>query len=240
MIFLKEANLLFLKPFKVAGTSFEIALSRFAGSNDIISELRRDDHIRQSLGYPGERNYKFTWRERLAMRPTRQLKLLYHKHERIKYPQHTSAEQARTYLGASTFDNALKISIVRNPFDFLVSHYFWHNKNNNKPKPSLASWLRKNPWVFGRNDQFYYLGARDIIDYYIRFETLLEDTKKLEAIKPQLSGLSESLSRISAKSGIRPDDAKVENMFKDQPLLIRTVQFFYEEHIKRFGYTAPF
>ena len=37
MIFLKDPNIIFLKPQKVAGTSFEIDLSKFASSSDIIT-----------------------------------------------------------------------------------------------------------------------------------------------------------------------------------------------------------
>lgn len=54
MIFLRDINVLFLKPRKVGGTSFEIALSRYAGGGDIITPISETDEItRRNLGYRG-------------------------------------------------------------------------------------------------------------------------------------------------------------------------------------------
>jgi len=240
MIYLRQANILFLKPFKVAGTSFEIALSKFAGPDDIISPLRRDDEIRRSLGFPGERNYRFTWQERLRMRVNDQLKLLYYKHKQIKYPQHTSARMARDFLGEGSFDKAFKVSIVRDPFDFLISHYFWHNTNADEPVLDFPNWVRQNPRVLNRNEQFYFIDGEEVIDFYIRFENLLEDSLELEKLRPEIRGLSDTLSGISAKSGIRPEHASRENLFRGEPELIEAVKFFQLKHMRKFDYSAPY
>lgn len=59
MIFLGKHGLLFLKARKVAGTSFEIALSRFAGPDDIITPIAPDDEeIGRQRGFAGPRNYR--------------------------------------------------------------------------------------------------------------------------------------------------------------------------------------
>lgn len=51
MIYLASRNLLFVKPKKTAGTSVEIALSRNAGSEDIVTPLlEEDEKIRWDLG----------------------------------------------------------------------------------------------------------------------------------------------------------------------------------------------
>lgn len=239
MIFLEDANLLFLKPFKVAGTSFEIALSKFAGPNDIVSQLRRDDNIRRQLGFPGEQNHKFTWRERLSMRPKRQLKLFYYKHERIKYPQHTSAKKARMLLGQNVFEQAFKVSIIRDPFDYIISHYFWHNRKKEHSNQTLDSWITRNPWIINRNDQFYFLDGEEIIDFYVRFENFSEDIQQLETLKPELMGLSGTFNGIFAKAGVRPENANREVMFRDNPLLVQAVTFFHRSHMKTFGYSPP-
>lgn len=50
MILLTDPKILFLKPRKVAGTSFEIALSAFANCNDVITPIAEEDEIiRQKL-----------------------------------------------------------------------------------------------------------------------------------------------------------------------------------------------
>lgn len=59
MIHLKKQNIIFLKPRKVAGTSFEIALSQFATTGDIITPIGSTGEIyRQSLGFRKCQNYR--------------------------------------------------------------------------------------------------------------------------------------------------------------------------------------
>ena len=58
MITLFDSKFIFLKPRKVAGTSFEIALSSFASINSIITPISTDDElIRNQLGFLGAQNF---------------------------------------------------------------------------------------------------------------------------------------------------------------------------------------
>ena len=65
MIYLKDKKILFLKPIKVAGTSFEIALSKFASTSDIITPLEHieDAELRRKLRYRDAQNYKMKLRD---------------------------------------------------------------------------------------------------------------------------------------------------------------------------------
>ena len=45
LLYLSKSNMLFLKPRKVAGTSFEIALSRSAGTADIVTPISLEDEL---------------------------------------------------------------------------------------------------------------------------------------------------------------------------------------------------
>lgn len=58
MIISHKYRYIFLKTNKTAGTSVEIALSRFCGPDDIITPITpEDEEIRRELGYPGPQNY---------------------------------------------------------------------------------------------------------------------------------------------------------------------------------------
>ena len=60
MIVSHQHKLIFIKPRKVAGTSFEIALAKFCSEGDIITPIsRNDEEIRQRLGFIGPRNFNF-------------------------------------------------------------------------------------------------------------------------------------------------------------------------------------
>jgi hypothetical protein len=239
MIYLEKPNILFLKPLKVAGTSFEIALSKFAGPNDILTELRRDEPLRAKRGYQEPTNFRWPLSEIVKMRRNDILKLLYYKRNRRKFVQHTSAGQARERLGNDRFDGAFKVSIVRNPFDQLISLYFYYIFKGAAKQPSLETWIYENPWVLTTNEQFYTIGHDEIIDFYIRYEKFAEDIAQLEQQKPVLLGLGDAFKDTNAKSGIRPKDRSTDEYFERKNALINTVLFFQGHHIERFGYPIP-
>ncbi|GAA0689798.1 hypothetical protein GCM10009022_10130 [Vreelandella titanicae] len=58
MVFLNNEKIIFLKTRKVAGTSFEMALSRYAKAGDIITPISPDDErARKELGFASCQNY---------------------------------------------------------------------------------------------------------------------------------------------------------------------------------------
>ena len=59
MIINHKYKFIFIKSFKTAGTSLEIALSKFCSENDIITTIvEEDEKIRKKIGYSGPRNNK--------------------------------------------------------------------------------------------------------------------------------------------------------------------------------------
>ena len=58
MIISHAHKFIFLKTNKTAGTSIEIALSKFCGPSDIITPISpEDEEMRRKLGYLGSQNY---------------------------------------------------------------------------------------------------------------------------------------------------------------------------------------
>jgi hypothetical protein len=236
VIFLESPKIIFIKPRKVAGTSFEIALSKFAGKDDIITPISVDDEAtRKKLGYRGAQNYKYSLQECLSIPKTQIAKAL----NRMKWPHkffnHISASEARLRLGDKVWNGSTKITIVRNPYDRLVSQYFFRLKRSNGAI-DFEAWCRSNPEVFAINDEQYLIDGEDIIDFYIRYETLEEDIRALERKVPALSGLYEEFSTISAKGGIRPKSATSDEVFEKWPSTKAPVDFFCAFEIEKFGY----
>lgn len=233
MIFLKGLNILFLKPEKVAGTSFEIALSRYAGPADIITRInRKDEETRSRLGHRGPQNYRKT---RADFAAADVLHLLRAGSAPQIYAQHMTAREARGAMGPEVFDGALKLSIVRNPFDRLVSHYHWRNKGRTD-LPAFPDWLRANPEIINFNDRFYRIDGQDIIDHYLRFEDLDGDIGDLEARFPDLAGLADTLKGITSKGDVRPKERTLAAYYGGDEDLVAAVRFLNRDHVDRFGY----
>jgi len=170
MIFLKEQNLIFLKARKVAGTSFEIALSKFSGPTDIITPIEKvDENTRAELGFRGAQNYKMPLGEALRQPKYERLKTVLKRSLPYKYFNHIPAKEAKQKLGQETFDASFKVAIVRNPFDKLVSQYFWFTRSTSSP-PGFDTWLRERPGFINDNNIQYFIDGENIIDFYIRYE----------------------------------------------------------------------
>lgn len=235
MIYLSKQKILFLRPRKVASTSFEAALARFAGPGDIVTPIAKEDEQKKAeRRFALRQNYKEPFRDILkSARKTADL-IRYRKRKTLFY-HHISAKLARERLGHELFEDAFKISIVRNPYDLLVSFYFWRMRGNDNPPP-FVEWIRRSPEVLNLNRELYFVDSEYVIDFQIRYESLETDILELERRRPELSGLSHDLTFLSSKSGVRPKSGTAPKMFEHENVLRETVGFFNRDVIERFGY----
>jgi len=101
MIVSHRHKFIFLKPRKVAGTSVEVALSRHCGGDDILTPIGA---------------YDSRWDEDQYVHPGR------------KWPglkRHATVQEIRRVIGEDIWRRYYKFSIVRNPWDLVVSQYHW-------------------------------------------------------------------------------------------------------------------
>lgn len=129
MIYLESPRILFIKPRKVAGTSFEIALSKFAKGGDIVTEISPDDEVvREQLGFQGAKNFSYSVKDFLSLDKKKLLKSFYERKMPRKFYNHISASELKVKLGDAVWDNSTKITIVRNPYERIVSQYYYSIK----------------------------------------------------------------------------------------------------------------
>ncbi len=199
MIISHKNKFIFIKPAKVAGSSVEVALSKWCGEKDIITpqgdfDSKSDDDFYNSIG----RNYK-------------------------GFHGHISAEEVKEKIGEDIWNSYFKFTIARNPWDVVISRYFYEKyrtfrrefsynnlKRKIKMKDIISGRILKKAKNFIKlnlerkaninnfddfinffvkslknNSEFYFNSQGfPILDFYMRYENLEDDYKKIcEIIK---------------------------------------------------------
>ena len=127
MVISHSLKVIFIKLKKVSGTSFEIALSKFCDSNDVITKLEEEE-TRISLGFTKASNYKI-FRTKLILA---KLKMLTgaKKYRTFKTSiEHLGAKEIKEIIAPDVWNNYLKIAIIRSPYQKAISYYFWKKRS---------------------------------------------------------------------------------------------------------------
>lgn len=239
MVVLSDPKLIFIKPHKVGGTSFEIALSKYAKKDSIITPIgKTDEAVRKALGYRGPQNYKYPIHELMTLPAKRIAKNLLSGFWPEKYISHLTAREIYNLLPRSTWEDHLKISIVRNPFDIAVSAYFWLNQDP-KDRPDFGSWCLEHVEQLLVNRKSYYIDKKEVVDFYLVYHRLEEDLLELESKMPTLAELWNAFCSISTKGGTRPAHASIEYMFANAQKARTLIVSLFDEEIERFGFKTP-
>lgn len=199
MILSHKYRFIFLKTAKTAGTSIEIALSKHLGTDDIITPISaQDEKIRQRLGFRGPQNFRVPFRQHSI----RELPGALFLGRRKRFYNHMAAAEIRTLIGDEIWNSYYKFCFERNPFDRVISLYFWCHKS--EPRPTLAEFL-EGPEIHlltQRGLDLYSDSAGHVcVNRVGRYERLNED---LEEIRLAV-GLPESLHLPMAKAAHRKD-----------------------------------
>jgi len=139
---------IYIKNHKVAGSSVESFFGKFCIHPDKIYNY--EDSIEQGIdddGIVGSR-------------------LDAGKKEDI-WKNHLSAERIKTLLGSDKFNTYFKFAVIRNPYDVIVSYYYWE-----KSKLPFKEYAKTK---IVKNLRRCSIDGQTICDYFIRYENLVED-----------------------------------------------------------------
>jgi hypothetical protein len=168
MIISHKHKFIFLKTRKTAGTSIEIALSKFCGENDIITKVtRKDEKIRRELGFRAPQNFylpypKYSLRYWRRFQPGRKYADFYN---------HMPAMRVKSIIDCEIWETYFKFCIERNPWDKAVSLYYWRTRNMN-PKPNLFEYLQTVDANHLSNFDIYSIEGDLAVDYVGFYENL--------------------------------------------------------------------
>jgi hypothetical protein len=219
---------IFLKTAKTAGTSIEIALSRHAGPDDIITPISSgDEQLRKEWGGRGPQNYHL----RLSSLTARQLVVMALQFRRPGFYNHMPGTEVQRLAGNAVWEQSFRFCVERNPFDRVVSLYWWCHRR--EPRPSISEFLRSPQLqLLTKHGIELYTDSsgRMLVDRVLRYERLEEE---LEDVRLRL-GLPEPLVLPRAKSGHRPD----HQLWRDVLSVAdrRLVERQFRRELQMFGY----
>jgi len=228
LIISHKYKFIFLKTGKTAGTSIEIALSKFCCSGDIITNLDpEDEEIRRKLGYRSGQNYKLPFSQ---LGKTGWKRLLV-KRRRLKYYNHISGHIVRKYIGEEKWNSYFKFCVVRNPWDYFISLYYWRNQS--EPRPSISEFLESKRVVMRHKKNgidVYTMNGKIIVDRVCLYENLEED---LEQVRIRC-GLPEKLKLPHAKGSYRRDRRSYREILNEEQE--KKIREMSSREIALFGY----
>ena len=88
-----------------------------------------------------------------------------------RWKNHINATKIKSFLGEKTFNEYLKFCVIRNPYDKMVSLYFFK-----KSKLSFKEFVKQTQC---NNLNKHSINEKSVCNYFIRFEHLEEDIKTL-------------------------------------------------------------
>lgn len=247
MILSHSHRFIFLKTRKTGGTSFEIALSKYLSDADVITPVAPgDESLRASLGYRGPQNHLFGPD---AAEPGSGLA------PPLKFYNHMEAGDVRARVPGNVFDDYLKVAIVRNPFDYVVSWYYWerarfaptsredfrlwlrfHHANRAEIEARYRRRLQTNPGPFASNRLITHIDGRSVVDLMIRYENLEADIAALAHRTGLPASLYHDFGSIRAKGDYRPAAATSQAMFAGNPEGRRIIEDMFAEEIATYKY----
>ena len=128
MIISFKYKFIFIKTYKTAGSSIENYLHPFLNNKDILAQTedykgincRGDFDTREVEDYIPKKLIEKYHRHKIYFNPHMPIWLV---RERLK--------PLSKKLNYDIFENFYKFSVIRNPFDTIVSHYYWVNSTKN-------------------------------------------------------------------------------------------------------------
>ena len=220
MIICHPHRIIFFKSKKVAGTSFETALSAECGPDCVITPITPvDEEARQKRTGRGAQNFAHqTWPDGSTS-------------DHIFYNHMTAAEAARC-IPESIWSSYRKVAITRDPFDVMVSRYYW--EGGEQLGQNFEHFAVRHRAFATENEEIAPFSGPLKMDHFLRYAHLEEDIKALG-----IDGLWARFSSITSKSGYRPKSRTAGAIYAKFPAAADVVAKECKGEIDHFGYRWP-
>lgn len=226
MIISYKYNFIFIKTQKTAGTSIELCLSKYLGSDDVITPVSPPDElIRKNIGAKGPQNHNDISYLPVAKKIWRTIKK-----NRNVFSSHMSLEQlCKLRINISDFEI---VTVSRNPWEVNASLYYYEkNKRPERVDDDFNKWVMSNCI---ENFDKLKIGNKYIADKILFYNNLHEDYAEWVGKMGLPSEASGLLKKVYAKSGVRPQGMDYFSIYSDAAKELVESKNRYE--INQFGH----
>jgi len=231
---------------KTAGSSLELALYNFRGKKDIFSEIdvRNKNYIpppkKEILNINGYYNFFCSFIKILPFAklifkfndpPDFNVKIPLLVENRI-LPQHCSIRVVKKMVGDDFFNEAIKFTIVRNPYDQFLS-YAYHCFDFKKINHEQFRKFTKQKCYYFFNKEYSIISLNNTFPYnkIIKYENLKEDIEQLGKLLKFPENLYEIFKNINALKYVEKDFSLIDK--DSQEIIYKNSYRFFEQ----FGYS---
>lgn len=155
----------------------ELALSRVCNDQDVITQLSvEEEQQRQEYARRYSQNYLIPFSKYSAIDWGR----LMLSGKRARFKQHMPAQDIRRIVGEHVWNSYHKFCVERNPWDRLISYYYWRTRNLNRERPSFAHFMTSDEKKrYLSNFNLYTINDRLAVDCVIQYENLKTELPRL-------------------------------------------------------------
>lgn len=229
MIVSHKYEFIFIKTAKTAGTSIEMALSKFCGPDDIITPLHETDEKDRSAA--GDRGAQNCWAPLRRYAGKDLARLVVRQERKLEYHAHMSAGAVKAKLGDATWRRYLTFCVERNPFDRIISSYYWRQGAVGYRR-SLSEFVARRADIPKRRGwDLYTIDGEIAVDRILRYESLDAELADVGAVV----GLPGPLDLPHAKATHRTDRRPYREVLAEEDRAV--IEAVYADELRVFGYT---
>jgi hypothetical protein len=189
MIISYKHNFIFIKTKKTAGSSMEMALTPYAGPDDVVTPLGFEQDLERLQADPTSIPRNFSSDKELekdvvaALRTSdkRAMRSILRQNMKssssIAVRRHAGAEVAKRIAGDEFWNRAFKFTIERHPYEKVVSLAWFRAAPKGDFSQALDEVLNIG---YYRNFDLYTIDGKLAVDFIIRYENMDEDVPKVE------------------------------------------------------------
>ena len=169
-----------------------------------------DELVRKQLGFRGPQNVNVPFKKYTSYDWAR----LLIKQKRKAFYNHMPAIEIKKYVGQHIWNKYFKFCFERNPYDKVISHYFW--MGGHKKFGGILKYLQSEAYMEIQGVKMYTHQGEVLVDRIFQFETLNESIEKLSDtlnIHPKFA-----LPTYRAKSSTRTDHRLPEKVLTTEEM----------------------